>query len=121
VNGIKKFHGNFTIEPSQGSGFVSKPDISSDWKYVIVNWEITNPLGITIDQQVEIELEIRNPSTSPREIYYYSDYSSRNLRFTINDNNWGEWEFSFSNTLSEEENGHDEITVKIHYEIYKIK
>jgi len=111
---------NITLAPGIGQGPYSEPNITSDWKYVICNWYVTEPV-LTNDQAKSVLLDVRNPITEPRiTTYYYNDSDSHKLTFPINNDNLGVWGFEFANIMAE---GIDAspVTVTIHVELYKIR
>ena len=112
---MAKFNEHYEIDFSyKGNlgGLGSVPNITSDWKYIVLNWEVTN-LSLTEEQQKNILVIISNP-VKQNEMYYYNDYSSRYLMFNITDENSGYWGFSFVNR-------NQNVTVDIDVQLYKMR
>jgi len=110
---------NITLAPNSGQDFYSNPNITSDWKYIICNWYVTEPL-LTKEQAESVILEVKNPITGPIIRYYSNDSYSHELRFTINNDNLGVWNFGFGNFIAEDVDT-SPITVNLHIELYKIR
>ena len=92
--------------------------LSTDWKYVYVEWEVVEPPYLTEEQQDYINLNIENPEYQTRMKYPYSSTENRNKKIYINANNWGDWRIGFAN-----ENGlyNEGIDIKIEYTLYKVR
>jgi len=118
-NELNSLNYNITLEPGSGQGPHSTPNITSEWKYIVCNWYVTDP-QLTEEQAERVILEITNPTTTPVIRYYNNDSNSHELKFTINNDNLGEWKFEFGNLMIE---GLDisPVTVTIHIELYKIR
>lgn len=89
-------------------------DVESDIKYVVVNWQITEPRNITFEEKQQFVLEIYYPYDDTPLLYFYNDSNSRKLRLDVEPSNWGIWRFLFST-------GSLERNVTMMREIYKIK
>jgi hypothetical protein len=109
---------SITLDTSQGSGWGSLPEITSDWKYIIVNWEITSPTLLSSEQMKYVRLGVDNPTTQGREYFSYDGYNNRSMRWVIDDYNWGYWRIGFDNIMFTME---DPVEVTIHFEIYKAR
>ena len=72
--------------------------IDSDCKFIVVNWEVTSPLYLTPDEQHNITLELIYPPNLNLSYYYnYDILDNRNLYFTIDISNYGNWNYGFLN------------------------
>jgi hypothetical protein len=112
-------YGTYTLEGTQGRS--AGDYISSDWKRVYFEWELTSPSYLTDEQKDNIFLHVKNPGLDYSEGKYYfygTGTLSRSVTIYIDATNWGQWEYSFSN-LNGLEN--PEITITIEYEIYRIR
>jgi hypothetical protein len=84
-----------TIKQNQGIGAFF--DVDGDCKFVVVNWEVTNPGDVTVDEQHDIVFELMHPPDNISIDYPYDIANNRNLRFTIDSSNWGKWNYGFLN------------------------
>jgi hypothetical protein len=109
---------NMTLEPKKGRGWFSNPNITSDAKYIVINWEVTSPLELTQEQKENIYVHVSRPPTKAEINYYYSNFSNRQLNLTIYTENWGNWNIGFTNRNGLDNDG---ITITIYYECYVIK
>ena len=97
-------------------------NITQDWKYVCVEWEIVNPPSLTIEQQNYIFLAIITPITSKNQSEHaYSNIEHRNIKFPVNLSNLGEWQWALRNKTALLRETGDNLTVIIEAKIYKIK
>jgi hypothetical protein len=86
--------GSEIFEQNEGIGAFFEVD--DNCKFVIVNWEVTNPLDLTVDEQQDIILRLSYPPDISID-YPYDIANNRNLRFTIDSSNWGKWSYGFLN------------------------
>lgn len=91
---ISIFSGSETFKQNQGTGAFFNVD--SDCKFVVVNWEVTNPQELTVNEQQDIVFELMHPPNISIE-YPYDIANNRNQRFTIDSSNWGNWSYGFLN------------------------
>jgi len=91
---ISIISGSETFEQNEGKGAFF--DVDGDCKLVVVNWEVTNPGNLTVDEQHNIVFELLYPPTISIN-YPYNIANNRNLRFNINSSNWGKWSYGFLN------------------------
>jgi hypothetical protein len=108
--------GELNLEKGQGADM--RFDVENDLRVIVVNWSILAPSNLSKIEQHNITLEISMPPeiNSNATYYYYDEVGYRNLRFSVNDSNWGNWSFSFYNPVdSNVEN------LTIYKEIYGIK
>jgi hypothetical protein len=84
-----------TFEQNQGLGAFF--DINGDCKFVVINWEVTNPRDLTADKQHDIVFELTYPPNNTSIDYPYNLANNRNLRFTIDSSNRGKWVYGFGN------------------------
>jgi len=101
-----------TYKPDHGSG--GAIDINSDCKFVVVNWEVTNPTDLTEYEKQEIYFSIRHPPDNRHIYYHLDDVKNEHLRFTIDTSNWGRWEYSFGS-------GFINRSITIYAEFYVLK
>ena len=111
---------SYTLESNEGSG--ASHYITQEWKYVYVDWEVVYPSSLTKEQQENIFVEISTPITPYEESEYaYISTGHRNMKFSVNANNWGEWHYAFRNkTFLLYETGED-ITITVKATMYKVK
>lgn len=107
------------LQPGHVQGSLSEPDITSDWKYIICNWHVTDPV-LTEDQAEKVMLTVTNPTTKPIIKYYSNDFYNHELKFTINKDNLGEWRFNVDNSMNEFPDT-IQVTVTVHIELYKVR
>jgi hypothetical protein len=101
------FHQNVSIwspgvlNLQEGQGADAHFNVESDLKVVVVNWSVLHPSNLSENEQHNITLEITIPPETEMNAsnYYYDEVGDRNLRFTLNDSNWGNWVFSFYNPI----------------------
>jgi hypothetical protein len=86
---------NITLKQNQGLGAMFTVDYNC--KFVVINWEVTNPQNITEDEQQNIILELMYPPNISVD-YSYDIVQNRNLNFTVNSSSLGNWSYGFLNS-----------------------
>ena len=104
------------LEGNQGHG--TGDYLSSDWRYVVINWSVIEPTNLTKEQEEYIFLTISTPEYPSEIEYSYDSTGNRTQKIFINANNWGNWRIGFrnKNALYTED-----ITVTIEFDLYKVR
>ena len=104
------------LESPKGQG--SGDHLSSDWKYVVINWEVIEPKGLTKEQAEWIFLEIQTPENPTKIDYSYASPVNRYQKIYITANNWGDWRIGFVNKIGLYL---EDVTITIEYDLYKVR